>query len=298
MHHSPTEFFMRHKIQLVVLGLAVAAAAACSTPEKVIPTEAIPSGGVRFINAVPDTSGALGLDFGFIDIVESNRQFRMTFRNGISTAAPFVSTLTQYKSAREGSRRFRIFPDDTIQTIASLILKDSSMSISATKNYTVMLWGNARSTGADRMKLTIWEEAVPDPGASVALRVVNTTSAPIDVRVYAQGGTAPVAATWAAVPAYSASSYITQAPGNYMYNVQPAGGGANLFADAQAVPGSATTVDVQGNPGTTQAGSAVTGFVYPRSAVGARTPQTAAFAVPAIGFNWDRRPPLTCAPLC
>jgi hypothetical protein len=292
------EIFMRRIFQLSVLSLAVGAATACTSPETVIPTTAIPTAGVRFINAVPDSAGAFGFDFRFIDIVESNAQFRMTFRNAPSTSAPFVSTLTEFKGAAEGARHFRVFLDDTLQSAASTIIKDSTITAVATHNYTVMLWGNARSTGADKMKMTVWDEVVANPGTQIALRVVNTTGSPIDVRVYPQGGTAPAAATWAGVPAYSASTYITQAPGQYMYNVQPAGGGTPLFADAIALPGAAATVDIEASPGTTVAGSAVSAFVFPRSTAGTRAPQAPAFAVPAITFNWDRRPARTCSPLC
>ncbi|MEP6733373.1 MAG: DUF4397 domain-containing protein [bacterium] len=288
---------MRRIIPLSVL-LAVGAVNACSTPDALKPTQAIPTAGIRFINAVPDTGAAYGLDFRFVDIVESNAQFRVPFRNAMSATAPFVPTLTEYKPTMEGARHFRVFLDDTLQAVASTVIKDSTISATATHNYTVMLWGNARSTGADKMKLTVWDETVADPGAQVALRVVNTTDSPIDVRVYAQGGTAPVAATWAAVPAYSASSYSDFPKGSYMYNVQPAGGGTSLFADALAIPGTPGTVDIESIPGTNVAGTAVSAFVFPRSVVGSKAPQSAAFAVPAIGFNWDRRPPRTCSPLC
>jgi hypothetical protein len=288
---------MRRIVQLSVL-CAASAVVACSTPETTVVTEVVPDAGVRFINAVPDTGGAYGLDFRFVDIVESNAHFRMTFRNAPSATAPFVSTLTEYKDTRQGSRHFRVFLDDTLQTVASTVLKDSTLTTVAKSNYTVMLWGNSRSTGADKMHLTVWEETVADPGANVALRVVNTTSSPIDVRVYTQGGTAPVAATWASVPAYSASGYVTVAPGLYMYNVQPAGGGTALFADAQAIPGIAATVDIEASPGTNVKGSAVSAFVYPPSVVGSRAPQGGAFVKPSIAFNWDRRPPRTCSPLC
>ena len=282
---------MRRKILLSAL-CAFGAVSACKSPETTINTARVPTGGVRFINAVPDTAGAFGMDFRFVDLVESNAQFRVTFRNNISGAPP-VSTQTEYKGAQAGSRHFRIFFDDTIQTIASVVLKDSSISVSDSANYTVMLWGPARTAG---MVMTVWQENVADPGANVALRAVNTTGAAVDVRVYLQGGALPVPVTWT-IPAYSRSPYITVAPGAYMYNVQPAGGGAALFADAQAITGTAGQVDLEALPGTSVAGSAVTGFIFPRSTAGARTPQTAAFGVPAISFNWDRRPPRTCA-LC
>jgi hypothetical protein len=101
------------------------------------------------------------------------------------------------------------------------------------------------------------------------------------------------------VPPLSASSFVTAAPGNILYNVQPAGGGTALFADALALQGAAASssagaggkLDTEALPGTTVPGSAVTLFVFPPSTTGARTPQTAAFTVPAGSFTWDRRPP-------
>lgn len=290
------ESFMRRLIPLSVFVLG--AVMACN-PETTVVTPVIPSAGVRFVNAVPDTGAAFGLDFRFVDIVESNAQFRVPFRNSISSTAPFVSTLTEYKSARtdQGARHYSVFLDDTIQTIASTKLADSSYTYVATHNYTAILQGNARSSASDKMRLTWIDETVADPGASIALRAVNTTGSAIDVRVYAQGGTAPAAATWT-VPAYSASPYITVATGNYMYNVQPSGGGTALFADALALPGTLATVDITANPGTLVAGSAVSAFIFPPSVTGSKASQGSAFTKPAISFNWDRRPANTCSPLC
>jgi hypothetical protein len=287
---------MRRIIPLSVL--AIGAVMACSEPETVIPTAAIPAAGVRFINAVPDTGAAFGLDMRFVDFVESNAQFRIPFRNAISSTSPFVSTLTEYKFAKEGNRHFVIFLDDTIQTIAQVKLKDSTFGFVQAHNYTLLLQGNARSSGADKMRLTIMDETVPDPGTQVALRAVNTTGNPIEVRVYAQGGTVPAAADWT-IPAYSASPYITKAPGVYLYNVRSAGSATNLVAtDAATAPGTPATVDIEAIPGTNVAGSAVSAFIYPPSVAGSKAPQGGAFNSTAISFNWDRRPPRTCSPLC
>jgi hypothetical protein len=253
---------------------------------------------VRFINAVPDTAGGFGLDMRFVDMVESNAQFRITFRNNpVTTSGVPASTQTEYKNARAGSRHFRIFLDDTLQNIASVMLKDTTVTIEAGKLYTALLMGNARSTGTDKMRLVFFEESVADPGQQVALRVINTTNQTIDASQYLQGGTAPGAPTWANVAPYSVSTYVTAAPGAYMVNVKSAG--TNLFADAQALPGAAPRsslgtggkIDIEALPGTTVAGSAVTAVIYPRSTAGAKTPQTAAFQVPAVAFMWDRRPP-------
>jgi hypothetical protein len=209
-----------------------------------------------------------------------------------------ASTQIQYKPARAGSRHFRIFLSDSSQAVASVVLKDSTINIESGKNYTVMLWGNARSTGADKMKLSVWEENVADPAAQVALRVINATSSPIDARQYVSTGTVPANPTWANVAPFTASTYVTAAPGQFRFNVQPAGGGTALFADPLALIGTAATVDIEAIPGTAVAGSAVTAIVFPRSVAGSKAPQTAAFQVPAVSFMWDRRPARSCSPLC
>jgi len=280
--------------------LLLAAASACNNPEKTITTVTPPTAGIRFINAVPDTAGAFGLDFRFIDIVESNAQFRVAFRNNPTTSGGVTaSTQLQFKAAQAGARRFVVFLDDTIQAIASTKLKDSTLTLEAGKNYTVILWGSARAGSTPGLRLTVLQEAVPDPGAQVALRVINATPTPIDVRQYSQAGTLPANPTWANVGALSASAFVNAAPGNILYNVQPAGGGTPLFADMLALPGTAALssagaggkIDTDAIPGTTVPGSGVTLIVFPRSTAGTRTPQTAPFAVPAGSFTWDKRPP-------
>lgn len=291
---------MRRRLHLSVLGLALGVLAGCSTPEELVISENIPTAGVRFINAVPDSAGSFGLDFRFVDIVESNAHFRIAFRNNpVTSGGVTASTGIEYKNTRAGSRHFRIFLDDTLQTIASTVVKDSTFNVEANHNYTVILWGSGRSAGADRMRLSIIDETVPDPGVNVALRVINATPTAIDARQYVQGGTAPATATWANVAPYSVSTYVTVAPNRIMYNVQPAGGGTALFADGLALigapasssAGAAGKIDTEALPGTTVAGSAVSLVVFPRSTTGSRAPQTAAFAVPAGSFMWDRRPP-------
>jgi hypothetical protein len=288
MINPPTEFAMRSFARLCTLALVASVAAACSS-EQVIKTEDIPTAGVRFINAVPDSSGAFGLDMRFVDIVESNAQFRMAFRNNpVASGGVTASTQTQFKNARAGSRHFVIFLDDTLQTIASVKLKDTTVTLEAGKNYTVILWGAAR---LNQMKLTMFEDTPADPASNVGLRVINAGDVAIDVRQFPTGGTVPATATWANVAPLSASAFVTAAPGGITYNVRAAGSATNLFADLVALPGAAKTVDLEAAPGTTVAGSAVTLVVFPRSTAGARTPQTAPFNVPAGAFQWDRRPP-------
>jgi hypothetical protein len=289
---------MSRIFKLSALCLAAAALSACSQDE-VTTTEDVPTAGVRFINAVPDTGGSGGLDMRFVDIVESNAQFKIGFRNNISTSGGVPASIqVEYKNTRAGQRHFRIFLSDTLQSVAQVVIKDTTVTVEAGKKYTALLWGNARAGQTPAMRLSWIEDTPPDPGTNVALRVINTTGSAIDVRQYLSSATVPSAATWANVGPLSASAYVNVAPGQYRFNVQPAGGGTALFADPLALLGQAATADIEGTPGTTQAGSAVTAIIWPPSVTGSKAPQAAAFKTPAISFVWDRRPPRACSPLC
>jgi hypothetical protein len=295
---------MRRFILLSTLCLAAGVVSACK-PDEEIASPVPPKAGIRFINAVPDTGGANGLDFRFIDYVENSSAYNVTFRNlpqatdtGVNRVV--ASALIQYKPARVGERHFRVFLSDTLQSIATVVLKDSTLNLEAGHNYTLLMWGNARSTGADAMRLDVIDENVADPAAQVALRVINATTSPIDVRQYVDKGTVPTAASWANLAGLSVSAYQPAAPSRIRFNVQPAGGGTVLFNDALALigqpngtqtAGCTVGVDCIATPGTTVAGSAVTLIVFPRSVAGSKA---ANFTTPGSSFMWDRRPPGTC----
>ncbi len=282
---------MHRFYRLSVLALALGGATAC-TPEKIVETEDIPTAGIRFINAVPDT---IGFDFRPVDIVENSVFYGVNFR---------TTTQLFYKNARAGNRHFRIFftnpglglPSATQQAIASTVVEDVQITLEAGKRYTVILWGYMRPGSTPAKQLTVLTDDPADPGAQVALRVINAASGlgAIDVRQYPNGGAVPAAATWANVAERTASSYVNVATGQIRYNVRLAGGATALFADALAPAGIAETIDIDAVPGTTLAGTAVSGIVFPRSVAGSTA---ANFTTPGIFFVWDRRPPRTCA-LC
>jgi hypothetical protein len=293
---------MRRILQLSTLCFAAGVVSACA-PEETVNAPVPPTAGVRFINAVPDTAGANGLDFRFIDKVENSAAFRVPFRNSPQTSGGVTaSALIQYKPAEAGQRHYKVFLDDTLQSAATIVLKDSTVNLESGHNYTFLLWGNARSGGTDKMRMTVIDENVPDPTTNVALRVINATGSAIDVRQYT-GTTVPAATTWPNVAAYTISAYVTASPNQIRYNVQPAGGGTTLFADALALIGqpvgtpTTTTggctvgLDCEAIPGTTAPGSAVTLIVFPRSVVGSRA---ASFTTPGGSFMWDRRPTRVC----
>lgn len=280
---------MRRFSQLSMLCLAVGAASACSTPDTLVPTENIPTAGVRFINAVPDTNA---MDFRFVDIVESNAHFKIGFRNGpASSGGVTASAQIEYKNTRAGQRHFKIFLNGSTADVASFVLKDTTVTIEAGKLYTAMMWGTARGGG---MRFVFYEETIPDPGTQVGLRVINATGTAIDVRTFATTATLPAAATWA-VPAYTRSSFVTASPSQVRYNVQPAGGGTVFVPEALALIGTpasssagTSVLDIDALPGTTVAGSAVTAIIFPASVAGSNAAQ---FAAPGMSFMWDRRPP-------
>lgn len=275
---------MRRIYQLSMLCLAAGVVNACK-PQENFTSEDIPTAGVRFINAVPDTGA---VDFRPVDIVENSNFYAVGFRS---------TTLAFYKNAKAGSRHFRVFmsvaafstlPAEQQIAIASTVLKDTTVTLEAGHRYTFILWGNARGN-APAMRMTVFDDNPADPGAQVALRLVNGGAGlgAIDGRQYPATG-APGAVTWAAVPELTASAYVSAPTGSIKYNVTAAGSGTALFTDATAIAGSPATVDLDALPGTTVAGSAVSGFVVPRSVAGS---QATSFTTPGIIFLWDRRPP-------
>lgn len=279
---------MRRIYQLSVGFAAVGLLAGCE-PDPVVPTENIPTAGVRFVHAVPDLRN---VDFRFVDLVENSSHYNMPFRN---------ATNIFYRNARAGQRTFRIFtsaplagtPNEGSQEIASTVVWEETVTLEAGKRYTFILWGNSTAGQAPAMQLAMMEDGQDDPGTSIAMRIVNAaiTHGPLDVRGYPAGGELPAAPTWSSVAPMSASTYSVSAAGQKRINVQPAGGGTALFADALAVVGVAETIDIEATPGTTIPGSAVSNFIMPRSVAGSAAPN---FTAPGMISVWDRRPPRTC----
>lgn len=295
---------MRRILKLSVLCLAAGVVSAC-LPEEIVVTENIPTAGVRFIHAVPDTGA---MDFRFVDMVESNAHWNVAFRNNPIIAGGVAgSQLIQYKNARAGSRKFKIFMYGTTAAIASQeVLGETTVTLEAGKLYTAMLWGYANPTGTGRpagaqaMALDFYEETVADPAAQVGLRVINTTAAPVDASfrsVTTPASAFPATPTWPAVPALSRSAYVTADTGQIQYlvtGVTPAAGTLALVG-ATAVTIAPGPFDAL--PGTRVSGSAVTAIVWPRSVAGTQAPQLGgtstrpSFQAPAVTFMWDRRPP-------
>jgi Domain of unknown function (DUF4397) len=200
----------------------------------------------------------------------------MAFRdNPVTTSCVTSSTQIQYKNTRAGQRHLRIFLSDTIQAIASTVVKDTTVTVEADKKYTALLWGYSRPGSTPAMRLTYIEDNPPDPGNQVALRVINSSRIAIDVRHYPSTGTPPAAPSWANIAPLSVSGYILAPPGQIRFEVRPAGG-TTLLADALALPGQFAATDSV-TPGTTIAGSAISAIFFDPPVPGSKAPSTAAF---------------------
>lgn len=265
-----------------LLIIAATAAVLGCAKDPFVEEPAVPTAGIRFVHAVPDTGA---MDFRFVDKVENNSFSGITFRS--------PSTAIYYQPAEAGSRKLRIFMNGTTAAVASTVVKDTTVNLVENKLYTFILHGYARAGSAPAMKLTVIEEAPPDPASQVALRVINLAGdlGTFDVFAFKHGTQPASTPTWAGVGPFQVSSYVQVAPDSIRYRVTPSGGGASLFSDQLAPLGTAGTVDVNPVPGTRIAGSAVTGFILPRSVAGSQAP--ASFTAPGMVFVWDRRPPNT-----
>ncbi len=264
---------MRRISQVWALCFAGVALTACSLDE-VTETKSVPTAGVRFINALPDTQA---VDFRFVDRVENSAHWGIAFRNNpVTTSCVTGSTQIQYKNTQAGERRYRVFLNDTVQAIASTVVRDGVTTFAPDQLYTVLLSGRARTGSTPPLRLDIIHDAPPDPGAQVALRFINASSVAVDVRHYVASAAVPAVATWTNVAPLSVTSYVLAAPGQIRFNVRPTGGGI-ILADALALPGVAGSVGIDPLPGTTLAGSAVTGIFFDPPVSGSKAPQGSAF---------------------
>jgi hypothetical protein len=290
MPHLDMEYVMRRVVSLSMLGFAAGMLGGCDLKE-VYPTAIPPLAGVRFINAVPDLAGAYGMDLRFVDMLESNAHFRHHFRSGPITAGGVTaSAAVQFKHARAGDRTFKIFLDDTIQTVASTEITPvggQTVTLTAGTNYTVIVWGYAnpggpgRPAGALPMAVAVIPETVADPGTQVAVRMINATSFALDGEQYT-GADPTGTPTWTNVPPLSVTTHVTGATGTRRLAASLSAGGEAAFFRMAAIGGLAasttepgsTILDIEALPGPNIAGSAVSFIVFPPSVTGVPfTPQ-------------------------
>ncbi len=276
------------------IGLALAAIAAlagCRDASKVTTADIPPLAYVRFVNAVPDSGGQ---DWRFVDQVEySPTTFNMKFR-GVFPGAT-------YQGAAAGSRHLTVFqapinlsiPAQSSPSLVSTVFFDTTYTFTAGAYYTIIATGNLRPGGTPK-QLIILNDAFADPGSNVSVRVVNLgAGSSLDVYGSATGGTStlPSSKLASGIAAYSASTWMTMAPGALALRAFAAGSVTfPAMIDSPAPTGVAAdrVNDLTAVGGSTIAGSVFTAFIFPRSVAGSIA---SSFTTPGIVYAVDKYPP-------
>lgn len=244
----------------------------------------VPLAYTRFINAIPDTTA---VDFRFVDQVEySPFAIQLAFRG-----------FTPYQGTAPGARELKVWSNwggDSvyIRHVTQQILAETP-TFEAGKYYTIVAVGNARTGSTPGVRLQVYEDALPDAGGNVAFRTVNlaTGLGALNVSVTAASTDPIPAPTFSNVAYLGASSYVTRPTGNAWFRVQETTSATEIVSGN----GRQAPVGAAGDPlnnlttigGSSQAGSAVTAFVFPRSVAGSRAPNVTA---PSIVFIVDKHP--------
>jgi len=275
--------------------------AACSgDSSKVFTAEPGQVAYVRFVNAIPD-SGAQ--DWRFVDQVEGSPTIQALAFRGIYPGA-------SYQPAAAGNRHLRIFQsslDPTFQDptkaspgVVSTVFVDSTFALTAGTHYTIVAVGSLRSKTA---KFVILTDNYADPGSNIAVRVVNVGAASsLDVYGSATGGssTLPASPLAAGVGQYTASQWVTMAPGALVLRGNAAGSKTlPAMVDVTAPAGVAAnqTLNLTAIGGSTIAGSAFTAFIFPPAVTGSLAAQVIAgtcptrCTTPGIVYAVDKYPP-------
>jgi hypothetical protein len=244
----------------------------------------VPLAFTRFINAIPDTGS---VDFRYVDLLEySPFGLQLTFRG-----------FTPYQGTAPGARHLKVFtnPGGTSTNIPDVtgVLLDETPTFEANKYYTLVAVGYSRTGTTPGIKLQVYEDPIPDPGSNVAFRVVNlaTGLSSLNVGVTATSAEAIPTPTFSDVAYLAASAYVTRATGPAWFRVQETTSATEIVSGngRQAPPGAAgdplnnlTTIG-----GSSQAGSVVTAWVFPRSVSGSKAPNV---TTPSIIFTVDKHP--------
>jgi hypothetical protein len=267
-----------------LIAAAALASVACQTDDGSLkPTELPSLAFVRYINALPDT---LATTVRFTDQVEFSPQ--------TWAGVPFRGLgAGNYQGTQAGNRTFRVFTFQSNASVAgnTAVLGELSHNFEAGKYYTVLHSGFARG-GSPANSLIVLEDAVPSPGAQVAVRAIHAGSGigNVDVYLTATTSTAISGAPAIAGLAYGTSSaYATRAPGAFAVRVTAAGSTTPLIS-AAAPAGTAGTTSADPIGGASQAGSVITAVAFPASVAGSSAQSS---ANPSVLFFIDRHPPRT-----
>jgi hypothetical protein len=264
---------------VVILGIG------CSK-EKTFTEPLPPLAAIHFLNAVPDT---MQMDFRVVDIVSNAGFFDANFRDGNMF----------YTGIEAGSRQIRVFLSSTNPSIASQVMWDSTLNLTASTNYTLIEAGFARTGQTPARAVWVLTDNPAAPGAAqIGLRVVNAGAGlgSVDVNVTRHAAdTLPDTPLLGDVAYAATSAYLTLpvdavAADSSRVVITAAGTKTPVLAAVKLPAGVAGTSTADPIAGARVAGSVLSAVIVPRSVAGSAAPQTAPFAVPTTVFLVDRRP--------
>jgi hypothetical protein len=261
--------------RLVLLGLSVGLIAGCDDDE-IVSSSPPPLAGVRFINALADTSA---VDIRMIDQVEwSAFALSLAFRSA-----------TEHQPTEAKTRRIRVFPTSTDPVITSQFMIDTTITFQANTNYTLLLAGSARSNTERFIVLT---DEVPACSDNIAVRGVNAgVGGNVDLFITRKSGdTRPAQPALANIAPLAASSYVTRAPDTTFIRFTSAGDTVTV-ASASGPTAPAAAAGQRPAAGVNSECSAFSTIAFPRSVAGSAAPQTPArFTAPEVIYFIDRVP--------
>ena len=250
-----------------------------------------PYASIHWVHAVPDT---MQLDFRVVDMVSNAGMFDANYR----------STNPYYQGIEAGTRTVRVFLSSTTPSVASTVLQESSLSLTAGSSYTYIQAGFAR-TGQlpGRTAILLQDSPAQPPLGQIGLRIVNVGAGLGAVDAWIRKR--PVnAATADSLPdtrdvqnlAFgSAGAYATVARDSVAADTTrivftATGTKTPILAQVVAPPGQAGSAVVGAAIAGSRVGQSVlTALLVPRSVAGSAAPQT--FTTPTILYLTDLRPP-------
>ena len=248
-----------HLSRLLLLPVALLAVTACSDDDGATVNSRPPLGGVRFINAVPDGGP---LDMHMVDQIQwSATSVRgTTGDNGLAFRQGTIHWATEAKP-----RHIRVFPTGTDISVTSQILHDTTITIEANKNVTLLLVG---TRAANDLHFVVINDDVPALTAGqIAARVVNAgVTGAVDGYFTASTSTAigAMAPTVTGVAPFSASSYVVRPTDAFAAQVTPAGSQASIWS-FDAPEGEPAGDKVEAAAGYSAPLSGLAAYVFPRA---------------------------------
>ena len=277
---------MRHTPRFLLPAALALCVAACGRDDGVSVNARPPLGGVRFINAVADGGP---VDIRMVDQVDWSASSVNGTNVGLAFRAGTIHWATEAKA-----RQIRVFPTDSSIAVATQILHDTTITIEANKDVTLMLVGS-RAAGGHVSFIKIDDTPPALSGAKIAVRVVNasgtgTTSAnadayftPKDTSTVAAGTTPAIAN----VGPFGVSPYVVRDTAQFAVRTA-ATGTQTTFWSAAAPAGAPATGGIAVTAGAAGPGSALSAYLFPASVAGTKAP--ASFTKPGVVWFIDYIP--------